>query len=65
MCNLLNVARAFNYVGAEAGLQTMFKQHASDRLVVPGGAFRDCMKELSQRGFNDIRLFAGTDRPLL
>ena len=68
MCNLLNVARAFNYVGAEVRVTDDVQiALASDRLVVPGvGAFRDCMKELSERGFNDvIRLFADTGRPLL
>ena len=37
MCNLLNVARAFNYVGAEVRVTDDVQiALASDRLVVPG-----------------------------
>lgn len=68
MCNLLNVARAFEHCGAEVVLT---EDHAiaarADRLVVPGvGAFHHSMKEVNDRGFADaIRGFVRTERPML
>lgn len=67
MCNLLNVARAFEHVGAHVSVtDDPLVSVAADRLVVPGvGAFRDSMKELSMRGFGDaIRRFAESHRPM-
>jgi len=67
MCNLLNVARAFEHIGAQVSVSD--DPHAvlaADRLVVPGvGAFRDSMNELSERGFADaMRQFAEFERPM-
>lgn len=67
MCNLLNVARAFEHVGA--GVIVTEDPHAvrdAGRLVVPGvGAFRDSMLEVNTRGFADaIRRFIDTGRPV-
>lgn len=67
MCNLFNVVRAFEHVGAEVSVATTPEAaQDADRLVVPGvGAFRDSMKEVQSRGFADaIRRFAETGRPL-
>ena len=67
MCNLLNVARAFEHVGAQVTVTEDPRDAlAAERLVVPGvGAFRDSMKEVSERGFGDaIRRFAESGRPM-
>ncbi len=67
MCNLLNVARAFEHVGADVLVtEDPHAVHDAERLVVPGvGAFRDSMQEVSTRGFADaIRRFIDTGRPL-
>ena len=67
MCNLLNVARAFEHVGAQVTVtEDPRAALAAERLVVPGvGAFRDSMKEVSERGFGDaIRRFAESGRPM-
>lgn len=68
MCNLLNVARAFEHCGAHIEItEDPAVAAKADRLVVPGvGAFRDSMSEVNSRGFADaIRAFALTERPLL
>jgi glutamine amidotransferase len=68
MCNLLNVARAFEHCGAEV---TVTEDPAAaldaDRLVVPGvGAFSACIRELESRGFADaIRRYVDSQRPML
>ncbi len=67
MCNLLNVARAFQHIGAEVKVTDNPNVAISaDRLVVPGvGAFRDSMNEISSRGFGEaIVRFAQSERPL-
>lgn len=67
MCNLLNVARAFEHCGADVFVTDDPNTVSSaGRLVVPGvGAFRDSMKEVVGRGFGDeIRRFVETGRPL-
>lgn len=67
MCNLLNVARAFEHVGAQVNVTDDPQDVlAADRLVVPGvGAFRDSMTEVLERGFGDaIRSFAESERPM-
>jgi glutamine amidotransferase len=68
MANLLNVARAFEHCGATVRVvETATEILAAERLVVPGvGAFRDCLKEMRQRGFDDaLRRYVDTGRPLL
>lgn len=68
MCNLLNVVRAFEYIGANVTvIEHPGDVKSADRLVVPGvGAFRDCMEEMTKRGFADsIKDFAETERPML
>lgn len=68
MCNLLNVARGFQAVGAEVTVtESADEAMAADRLVVPGvGAFRDSIAEVRRRGFDDvIRSFVQTGRPFL
>lgn len=68
MCNMLNVARAFEHVGADLTVTDDPRDAANaDRLVVPGvGAFADSMVEVMRRGHGDaIRDFAATGRPLL
>lgn len=67
MCNLFNVVRAFEHCGADVQVTEDPRQAlAAERLVVPGvGAFRDSIREVTERGFGDaIREFAGTQRPL-
>ena len=67
MCNMLNVARAFERCGAEVIVTEDPKlAAAAERLVVPGvGAFRDSIKEVTERGFADaILAFAQTGRPM-
>jgi len=68
MCNLLNVARAFEHIGAEVKIAETPEEAAyADRLVVPGvGAFKDSIAEVRHRGFDDvIRKFISTERPFL
>lgn len=68
MCNLLNVARAFEYCGAEVTItENPTVAQRADKLVVPGvGAFGDSMREIEARGFGDaIKRFTGTGRPFL
>lgn len=67
MCNLLNVARAFEHCGAEVVVSDDPAVAAgAERLIVPGvGAFSDSMNEVNSRGFGDaIRGFAQTGRPM-
>lgn len=68
MCNMLNVARAFEHAGAELRITEDPAEAASaDRLVVPGvGAFQDSIQEVTSRGFGDaIRRYVDTGRPML
>lgn len=68
MCNLLNVARAFEHEGAVVTITDSAEQAAAaERLVVPGvGAFKDSLAEVRRRGFDDlIRNFVSTERPFL
>ncbi|OGB20909.1 MAG: imidazole glycerol phosphate synthase, glutamine amidotransferase subunit [Burkholderiales bacterium RIFCSPLOWO2_02_FULL_57_36] len=68
MCNLLNVARAFQHCGADI---TITEDPAvalnAEKLLVPGvGAFSECIRELEVRGFADaIRRYVDTERPML
>lgn len=67
MCNLFNVVRAFEHCGAEVQVtEDPMQVQFSERLVVPGvGAFRDSIKEVTERGFGDaIQAFVQTGRPL-
>jgi len=67
MCNLLNVARAFEHSGAAVTVtEDPAEALKAERLVVPGvGAFRESMQEVERRGFGDaIRTYAATQRPL-
>lgn len=67
MCNLLNVARAFEHVGAQVCVTDDPRTAlAADRLVVPGvGAFCDSMKEVAERGFGDVICrFVESERPM-
>lgn len=68
MCNLLNVARAFEHCGAEVAItEDPVVARAASKLVVPGvGAFRDSILEIEARGFGDaIKRFVDTGRPFL
>lgn len=68
MCNLLNVARAFEHCGADVLItEDPAAAQDADKLVVPGvGAFSECMRELQERGFADaIRRYVDTQRPML
>ena len=68
MCNLLNVVRALEHVGAEVTVTESLADAAhTSRLVVPGvGAFKDSLAEIRRRGFDDlIREFIQTGRPFL
>ncbi|CAN7187998.1 imidazole glycerol phosphate synthase subunit HisH [Rhizobacter sp. LjRoot28] len=67
MCNLLNVARAFEHCGADVTVtEDPDVARQADRLVVPGvGAFSDSMREVQSRGLADaIREFSHTGRPM-
>lgn len=67
MCNLLNVARAFEHCGAQVTVTEDPKDVATaSRLVVPGvGAFSDSMKEVNARGFGDaLRMFSLSAKPM-
>lgn len=68
MCNLLNVARAFQFCGAEVIIaEDSETVKNAEKLVVPGvGAFADSMHSLQTCGFDDaIRKFISTERPFL
>jgi glutamine amidotransferase len=68
MCNLLNVARAFQVLGADVTVtEDAATAAAAERLVVPGvGAFEDSVNEVRARGFdNVIRAYVDTGRPFL
>lgn len=68
MCNLLNVARAFEHCGADVTItEDASTALAAEKLVVPGvGAFRDSILEVEARGFDDaIKRFINTGRPFL
>lgn len=68
MCNLLNVARAFEHCGADVTItEDSSIALAAEKLVVPGvGAFRDSIREVEARGFDDaIKRFVDTGRPFL
>jgi glutamine amidotransferase len=67
--NLLNVLRAFEHCGAQVTVLDKADPAAAQapRLVLPGvGAFGDGMRELRERGFDElVRRFADTGRPFL
>ncbi len=68
MCNMLNVARALEYAGADVIVTEDPKDAvAAERLVVPGvGAFSECMRAVNDLGLGDaIRRFVGSGRPML
>ena len=68
LCNLLNVARAFDAIGAGVDFASSpAEAAAADRLVVPGvGAFRDSIAEVRNLGLDDaIRAYVSTGRPFL
>lgn len=68
MCNLLNVARAFQVLGADVLVtEDAATAAAAERLVVPGvGAFRDSVDEVRARGFDHvIRNYVESGRPFL
>lgn len=68
MCNLLNVARALQHVGADVTVtEDATEASAAHRLIVPGvGAFSDSVREVKSRGFDDlIRSFIESGRPFL
>lgn len=68
MCNMLNVARAFEHVGAQLTItEDPAQARSAERLIVPGvGAFSNSMHELNRRGHSDaIRDFVATGRPML
>ena len=67
MANLLNVARAFEQVGAVVTVtDDPVVALAASRLVVPGvGSFQHAVEEMASRGLDDaVRTFAATGRPL-
>jgi glutamine amidotransferase len=66
--NLLSVASAFEYCGADVRITNQFDQIAeADFLVLPGvGAFRDAIRELKRLGLDKaIRVFIRSQRPFL
>lgn len=68
MCNLLNMARAFKYCGAEVIItEDAILAAKAEKLVVPGvGAFADSMREIQLRGLDEtIYKFIDTERPFL
>lgn len=68
MCNLLNVARAFEHCGADVTItEDPNVALAAEILVVPGvGAFRDSIREIEARDLGDaIKRFVDTGRPFL
>ncbi len=67
VANLLNVARAFEYCGAEVTIaESSSEAAAANRLVVPGvGAFEHALSEIRARGLDDtIREFARSGKPM-
>lgn len=67
MANLLNVARAFEYCGADVTITESAADAArASRLVVPGvGSFQHALDELRARGLDDaIRAFAESGKPM-
>lgn len=68
MCNMLNVARALESVGATVHVTDSANDAVlAERLVVPGvGAFSECMKAVNALGLGDaIKQFIGSGRPML
>jgi imidazole glycerol-phosphate synthase subunit HisH len=68
MCNMLNVARALEYAGADVHVTDDAKEAvAAERLVVPGvGAFSECIRAVNKLGHGDaIREFVKSGRPML
>jgi len=68
MCNMLNVARALEYAGADVLVTEDPKEAvAAERLVVPGvGAFSECMRAVNDLGLGEaIRTFVNSERPML
>jgi imidazole glycerol-phosphate synthase subunit HisH len=68
MGNLLNVAKAFEFIGESVRVtQDKTVLAKADRLVVPGvGAFGDAVDEMHKHGlFETILDFIGTGRPCL
>lgn len=68
MCNMLNVARAFEHCGAEITItEDAAVAQVAEKLVVPGvGAFSDSIREIEARGLDEaIKRFIGTGRPFL
>jgi glutamine amidotransferase len=68
MCNLLNVARAFQRIEANVSVtEDPAVALQADRLVVPGvGAFRDSVDAVLQKGFDStIKEFIATGRPFI
>lgn len=66
MCNLLNVARAFEHCGAQVTVtEDAAVAQSAEKLVVPGvGAFKDSIREIESRGLGDaIKRFIETGRP--
>lgn len=66
MCNLLNVARAFEHCGAEVTVtEDAAVAQSAEKLVVPGvGAFKDSIREIESRGLGEaIKRFIETGRP--
>lgn len=68
MCNILNVARAFEFCGAAPEILTHPQQILEvDAVVLPGvGAFNGAMIELRRRGFVEaLQTSVANGRPLL
>lgn len=68
MCNLLNMVRAFEYIGCSVEVtESPTVAQNAERLVVPGvGAFRHCIEELKTRELDQgILKFIDTGRPFL
>lgn len=68
MCNLLNVARAFEHCGAEVTItEDAAVALRAEKLVLPGvGAFFDSIREIEARGLGEaIKRFIETGRPFL
>lgn len=68
MCNMLNVARALEHVGADVHVTEDPKDAAAaERLVVPGvGAFSECMRAVNRLGHGEaIHEFVRSGRPML
>ena len=68
MCNMLNVARALEFAGADVHVTEDAREAVvAERLVVPGvGAFSECMRTVNKLGHGDaIREFVASGRPML